>query len=87
MRRGLLARDDHIDAVISAKAMIGDPEQRIGIRWQIDADDIGLLVGDEIDKAGVLVAETVVILAPDMRGEEVIQRSDRAPLSRQSAIR
>jgi hypothetical protein len=31
----------------------------IGVRWQIDADDVGLLVGDEIDKAGILVAEAV----------------------------
>jgi hypothetical protein len=72
LRRGLLARDDHIDAVVGAQDVIGDPEQGVRIRGQIDADDVGLLVCDEIDKAGILVAETVMVLAPDMRRQEII---------------
>ncbi len=32
-----------------------------------------------IDETGILVGEPVVILAPDMRGQQVIQRSDLAP--------
>ena len=49
--------------------MVGNPEQGVCVGWKIDSDDIGLLVGDQIDEAGVLMAEAVVILAPDMRGE------------------
>ena len=59
--------------------MVGDPEQRVGVRWKVDADDVGLLVGDEVDEAGILVAEAVVVLPPDMRGQEIVQRGDRAP--------
>ena len=35
-------------------------------RRQIDAHHIGLLVHQVIDEAGVLVAEAVVILPPDV---------------------
>ena len=52
--------------------------RRVGVRRQVDADGIGLLVGDEIDEAGILMAEAIVILPPDMRGQEVVERSDRA---------
>jgi hypothetical protein len=58
--------------------MVGDPEQRVGVRRKIDPDDVGFLVGDEIDEAGILMAEAVVVLAPDMRGQQVIERGDRA---------
>ena len=59
--------------------MVGDPEQGIGVRRKINAHDIGLLVGDKIDEARILVAEAVVILLPDVRGQEVVQRRDRPP--------
>jgi hypothetical protein len=78
LRCRLLAGDDHVDAVVGAQAMIGDPQQRVGIGRKVDADDVGLLVGDEIDEAGVLVAEAVMVLAPDMRGQEIVERGDRA---------
>ena len=79
LRRGLLAGDDDVDAVLAAQAMVGDLEQRVGVRRQIDADDVGLLVDDMIDEAGVLVAEAVVVLAPDMRGQQIVERGDRPP--------
>jgi hypothetical protein len=59
--------------------VIGDPQQRVGVRWEIDADDVGLLVGDEIDEARILMAEAVMVLAPDMRGQEIVERGDRPP--------
>ena len=77
MRLRLLAGDDDVDAVPTAQAVIGDVEQRIGIRRKIDTNDFGLLVHHMIDEAGVLMAETVVVLPPDMGGEQVVQRSDR----------
>ena len=58
--------------------MVGDPEQCIGIGRKIDADDIGLLVDDEIDEAGILMAEAVMVLPPDMRRQQIVERGDRA---------
>ena len=68
--RGLFAGDDDVDVVAAAQAMVGDGEQAVGIGRQIDADDLGLLVHDVIDEAGVLVGEPVVILPPDMRADK-----------------
>src|ERR1700722_15902661 len=58
--------------------MIRDPEQRVRVWRKIDADDIGLLVDDEIDEAGILMAEAVMVLAPDMRRQQIVERGDRA---------
>ena len=44
---------------------------------QIDANDLGLLVDDVVDEARILVREAVVILAPDVRGQQVVERGDR----------
>jgi hypothetical protein len=76
LQRGLLAGHDHVDVVAAAQAMIGDREQRVGVGRQIDAHDVGLLVDHVIDEAGVLMAEAVVVLPPDVRGEQVIERRD-----------
>ena len=58
--------------------MVGDPEQRVGVRREINADDVGLLVDDEIDEAGILMAEAVMVLTPDVRGQQIVERGDRA---------
>ncbi len=76
--RGLLAGDDDVDVVAAAQAVVGDREQAVGVRRQIDADDLGLLVHHVIDEARILVREAVVILPPDVGAEQVIQRRDRA---------
>ena len=64
---------------IGPQAMVGHPQQRVGVRREIEPDRVGLLVGDEIDEAGILVAEAVVVLPPDMRGQQIVQRGDRLP--------
>ena len=66
----LFAGDDHVDVVAAAQTVVGDRQQAVCIGRQIDAHDIGFLVGDVIDEAGILVGEAVVVLAPDMRGEQ-----------------
>ena len=78
-RRGLFAGDDHIDVVAAAQAMVGDREEAVGVGRQIHADHLGLLVHDVIDEAGILVREPIVILPPDMRTEQVIERRDGPP--------
>ena len=79
LRGRLLARDDDVDVVAAAQAVIGDRQQRVGVRRQIDADHLGLLVDHVIDEAGVLMAEAVVVLPPDVRGQQVVERGDRPP--------
>jgi hypothetical protein len=73
----LLAGDDQVDVVAAAQAVIGHRQQAVGVGRQIDAHDVGLLVGDMIDEAGILMREAVVILPPDMRGQQIVQRRDR----------
>ena len=77
--RGLLAGDDDVDVVAAAQAVVGDRQQRVGVGRQVDADDLGLLVDDVVDEAGVLVGEAVVVLPPDVRGQQVVERGDRPP--------
>ena len=77
-RRGLLAGDDDVDVVAAAQAVVGDRQQGVGVRRQVDPDDLGLLVHHVVDEAGVLVGEAVVVLPPHVRGEQVVQRRDRA---------
>ncbi len=73
---GLLPGDDHVDVVTAAQHVIGGGQQSVGVRRHVDPDDLGTLVEDVVDEAGVLVREAVVVLTPDVRGEEVVQRGD-----------
>ena len=79
LRSRLFARDDDVHIVTAAQTVIGDRQQRVGIRRQIDANDLRFLVHDVVDEAGVLVAEPVVILPPDVGGQQIIERGDRPP--------
>ncbi|MNF04850.1 hypothetical protein D3C80_2044550 [compost metagenome] len=72
LRFRLLAGYDDVDAVPCPQTMVADPEQGVGVRRQIDADDIGFLVGDEVDEARVLMGKAIVVLPPDMRGEQIV---------------
>ena len=75
---GLFAGHDHIDVIAAAQAMVGDGKQAVRIGRQIDAHDLGFLVHDVVDEAGILMREPVVVLAPDVRTEQVVERRDRA---------
>ena len=72
----LLVRDDQVDIIGAAQAVVGRREQAVGVRRQVDARDPGAFVGNDVEEAGVLVAETVVVLAPDGGGHEEVQRGD-----------
>jgi len=54
--------------------VVGDREEAVGIRRQIDADDLRLLVGDVVDEPRVLVGEAVVVLTPDV-GAELLRKT------------
>ena len=79
LRRRVFAGDHDVDIVAAAQAMVHHRQQAVGIRRQINAHDLGLLVHDVVDEAGILVREAVVILAPDMRRQQIVQRGDLPP--------
>src|SRR5664279_3800840 len=57
--------------------MIGDRQQAVRIWRQIDPHYLGFLVRDMIDESGILVRKAIMVLSPDVRSEQIIQRSDR----------
>src|ERR1051326_3748436 len=63
----------------TAQAMVRYGKQGVGIGWQINSDNVRFLVGHMIDETGVLVRETVVVLPPNMRGQQIVQRGDSPP--------
>ena len=67
-----------LDVVAAAQAVVGDGQQAVGVRRQVDAGDLGLLVHHVVDEARVLVGEAVVVLLPDVRAEQVVQRRHRS---------
>ena len=76
LQRRLFAGDDHVHVVAAAQAVIRDGEQRVGVGRQIDAHDVGFFVHYVVDEAGILMAEAIVVLPPDVRRQQIIQRGD-----------
>ena len=76
LRQRMLAGDHDIDVVAAAQAMVGHRQQAVRIGREVDPNDVGLLVDDMVDEARVLVCEAVVVLLPDVRSQQVIQRGD-----------
>ena len=70
----LFVGDDHVDIVRAAQAVVRHAEQAVRIGRKIDARDLGALVRDDIEKARILMREAVVILPPDQRRNQQIQR-------------
>ena len=68
-----LAGDDDVDPVPGAQHMVGHTKQRIGSRRQINPHDVHLFVHRDINEPRVLMAEAVVILMPDMAGQQIVQ--------------
>ena len=77
LRRWVLARDHDVDVVAAAQAVVHHREQAVGVRRKVDPDHLGLLVDHVVDEPGVLVGEAVVVLPPDVRGQQDVQRGDR----------
>src|ERR1017187_2035882 len=60
----LFVRDNDVNVVLRAQAMICYRQQTIGIRWEIDAGYCGTLVEHDIEKPRILVRKAIVILTP-----------------------
>jgi hypothetical protein len=76
LRRGMLAGDHHVDVVPAPQAMIHDGQQAIRVGRQVHADDFGLLVDHVVDESRVLMRESIVVLAPDVGAQQVVERCD-----------
>ena len=75
----LLVGDDHVDVVLAPQAVIGDGQEAVHVRRKIDASDGRALVHHHVEEAGVLMREAVVILPPDRRRDQQVQRCDVSP--------
>ncbi len=76
LRGGMFSGDDDVDVMAAAEAVVHDGEEAVGVGREVDADDLGFFVDDVVDESGVLVGEAVVVLPPDVGGEEVVERGD-----------
>jgi hypothetical protein len=47
----LLVADDDVDVSGAAQAVVGHAQQRVDVRGQVDAADLGALVDDDVEKA------------------------------------
>ena len=76
LRERVFAGDHDVDVVPAAQAVVDHRQETVRVRRQIHPDDIGLLVDDMVEEAGILVREAVVILLPHVGGEQIVQRRD-----------
>ena len=72
----MFSRNYHVHIVPAAQAVVKNRQQAVGVGRQVNPHDIGLLVDDVVEEAGVLVGEAVVILLPDMGSQQVVQLRD-----------
>ena len=56
--------------------MVKDAQKAVGVRREIDAGHVRFLVYQMVDESGVLVGVAVVVLLPDVGGENIVQRGD-----------
>ena len=73
----MLARHHDVGVVAAAQAVVHDRQQAVGVGREVDAHHRGLLVDHVVDEAWVLVGEAVVVLAPHVAGEQIVERRDR----------
>src|SRR4030095_4112455 len=56
--------------------MIRHRKEGIDVRGKVDARDCGALVDHYVQKTGILVRKSIVVLPPDRRGDQNIERGD-----------
>ncbi len=66
-----------VDIIATTEAVVGDREQAIGIRWQVDTSDCTFLREHGIDQSRSLVTEAIMVIAPAGRGQQNVERGDR----------
>ncbi len=69
---GLLASHDDIHVMPAAEAVVSHREQTICIGWQINTHHVRFLIHHDVNKARVLMRESIVVLPPYVGGEQII---------------
>jgi hypothetical protein len=77
LQLGLLAAGNDVDEIARAQAVIHDVKETIAIGWEIDPHDLAFLHERIVDESRRLVTVPIMILPPDVTGQEHIQRCDR----------
>ena len=72
----MLSRNHYIHIVSAAQTVIKYRQQAVGVGRKVNAHNIGLLVDDVVQESRILVREAVVILLPDVGGEQIVERGD-----------
>ena len=68
----MLGGHQHVDIVLTADTMVEAGQQAVGVGGQIEAHHVGFLVGQMIQEAGILMGIAVVVLLPDVGGQDVV---------------
>src|SRR5208283_3334408 len=90
LKMQLLVGDDYIYIVFTPEAVIGYRQEAVHIGRKVNPSDGRALVENNVQEAGILVRETVVVLAPNRGCDQEVQRgyfstprhvvTDREPL-------
>ncbi len=70
----MLGCHDDIDIVLRLDAVIEARQQTVGIRRKIETNNVCLLVGNMIQETRILMRKPIMILLPDMRRQNDVQR-------------
>jgi len=62
----LLVVDDAVDIVLALETVVHGGQHGVTVDGQIDSDDVGALVSEDVEETRVLVGETVVVLCKDI---------------------
>src|SRR5271157_4297056 len=73
LKMQLLVGDDYINIVLTPEAVIGYRQEAVHIGRKVNPSDGRALVEDNVQEAGILVRETVVILAPNRGCDQEVQ--------------
>lgn len=72
----LLIGNYNVDIILAVETVVHDRKKTVTVGREVDADDLGGLVGDDVEETGVLVSETVMVLTPDRGGKQNVERGD-----------
>ena len=69
----MLSTHNNIDFVFGLETVMEYGQKTIRIRRQVHTDDSWFFGNNVAEKSGVLMGETIVILSPDMTGEQNVK--------------
>ncbi len=72
LREGVFARHHDVDVIPAAQAVIENRQQAVGVGRKVNPHDVRFLVDDMVEKTRILMRESVVVLLPDVRGEQIV---------------